>query len=57
MHLWTLAGPTGYLNLTQWPVYIAIASYPNYILALAAAQLASYLGIRVHPMTEWLGAT
>ena len=22
MHLWTLAGPTGYLNLTQWPVYI-----------------------------------
>ena len=33
----TLASPTGYSNLTQWSVYIATASYPDYILALAAA--------------------
>ena len=47
MHLQTLVGPAGYLNLTQCPVYIAIASYLDYILALAVAQLASYLGIYI----------
>ena len=57
MHLWTLAGPTGYLNLTQWSWYSNSCSCPDYTLALALAQLASYLGIRVNPMTEWLGAT